>query len=140
MGADVSRPGLDLPRHAEAFALAGGDDGITAWGFDARGLVYAITELADRIAHGAFPGPLPMIEAPANRIRSVTRIFASEREDKGWFQDRSFWTRYLTMLAANRFNRFSLTLGIGYDYPYHNHVISDVYFTSPIPYLSTRRL
>ena len=135
MGADVSLPGLDLPGRAEAFALTGGDDGITAWGFDDRGLVYAITELADRIAHGSFPGPLPMIEAPANRIRSVTRIFASEREDKVWFQDRSFWTRYLTMLAANRFNRFSLTMGIGYDYPYHNHIISDVYLHFPYPYL-----
>ena len=39
------------------------------------------------------------------------------------------------MLAANRFNRFSLTLGIQYDYPYHNHIISDVYLHFPYPYL-----
>jgi hypothetical protein len=26
------------------------------------------------------------------------------------------WPRYLTMLAAQRFNRFNLSLGIGYDF------------------------
>ena len=36
-------------------------------------------------------------------------------EDKPWFYDRDFWQGYLTMLAAQRFNRFSLTLGLGYD-------------------------
>ena len=39
------------------------------------------------------------------------------------------------MLASNRFNRFALTLGMGYNYPYHNPWITDVYFYFPYPFL-----
>lgn len=129
--------GIELPMTNEAFALFGDAKEIFAWGHDARGVAYALTELADRVFHRSEPfgGKLPTIEAPANRIRSITRIFANEREDKGWFRDKSMWTAYLDMLAMNRFNRFSLTLGIQYDYPYHNNIISDVYLHFPYPYL-----
>lgn len=135
---DAGLLGVDVPRVAEAFALVEKDGGIIAWGFDARGLVYALTELADRVRHageGDLFGALPLIEQPATRIRSISRCFVSETEDKAWFNDRTFWTDYLTMLATNRFNRFSLTLGIEYDYPYHNNLISDVYLHFPYPYL-----
>src|SRR3569623_384112 len=131
--------GLEVPRAPESFALLrSGNDGV-AIGADARGLVYAVTELADRVRYPAadplFGADLPLVEAPSAKIRSISRIFASEKEDKAWLHDKSHWLAYLTMLASNRFNRFSLALGIGYDYPYHNHLMSDVYLHFPYPYL-----
>jgi hypothetical protein len=129
--------GIALPGVAESFALLREGKDIFAIGYDERGLVYALTELADRVDHAGDDlfGPLPFAEAPATKVRSITRLFVNEREDKGWFHDKSHWIGYLTMLASNRFNRFSLTLGIQYDYPYHNHIISDVYLHFPYPYL-----
>src|SRR5260221_293533 len=130
--------GLDRPQAAESFALLRVADRIAAIAADARGLVYALTELADRVQHAE--GPLfadgfPLFEAPASRVRSMCRAFTSEVEDKPWLHDRSQWIAYLDMLVANRFNRFSLSLGMGYDYPYHNQIISDVYLHFPYPYL-----
>ncbi len=74
----------------------------------------------------------PVSEHPANQIRSVGRSFASDVEDKPWFNDREFWTRYLTMLAANRFNRVNLTFGLAYDF---TRDITDCYFHFAYPFL-----
>lgn len=129
---------ITLPETAEGLALLPVAGGIVAWGFDTRGLVYALTELADRVRHaeGDLFGPdLPLVERPSARIRSIARLFCSEEEDKGWFHDRQFWHDYLSMLASQRFNRFALTLGMGYNYPYHNNFIRDVYFYFPYPFL-----
>jgi hypothetical protein len=108
-----------------------------ACGGDARGLMYALLELADRVGHADEPlaglhFPLPVVERPANPVRSVARLFVSDVEDKGWFQDRSFWPPYLSMLAAQRFNRFSLTLGLGYDF---TRQIRDAYLHFAYPFL-----
>jgi len=71
-------------------------------------------------------------EQPANRVRSIARAFVSDFEEKSWYYDKNFWREYLTTLAANRFNRFSLTFGLGYDFP--RHVTGD-YLHFPYPYL-----
>jgi len=132
---------LSPPNLPEALVLAPGKIGkqtvLVAGGSDARGLVYALLELADRVKFAA--GPLaalnavkPVAEQPANEIRSVARAFTSDVEDKAWFQDRAFWPPYLTMLAAQRFNRFNLTLGIGYDFASN---LRDCYFYFAYPFL-----
>ncbi|WP_051904218.1 hypothetical protein [Neorhizobium vignae] len=130
---------VDLPTTPESFALVRQGDSITAWGSDARGLVFALTELADRVqfaqSDDLFEGTFPLVERATARVRSMSRMFCSEQEDKVWFYDRQQWREYLSMLAANRFNRFSLALGFGYNYPYHNPWITDVYFYFPYPYL-----
>jgi hypothetical protein len=41
---------------------------------------------------------------PANEIRSISRSFCSEIEDKSWFYDQAFWLEYLTELTTHRFN------------------------------------
>nr|WP_314260753.1 hypothetical protein [uncultured Devosia sp.] len=134
---DAAAP--NYPRVTEAMALERMGDRITAWGHDTRGLVYAITELADRVRTATdedlFAGTFPLIEQPTARIRSMARLFCAEEEDKVWYYDRQQWRDYLTMLASNRFNRFALTLGMGYNYPYHNPWITDVYFYFPYPFL-----
>jgi hypothetical protein len=111
--------------------------GVNVSASDPRGYVYALTELADRVRHATDPLAAmalsaPLEEQPANTIRSIARAFVSDVEDKAWFYDRVFWRDYLTALVSNRFNRFSLTLGLGYDFP--RDVVGD-YMHFPYPYL-----
>jgi hypothetical protein len=124
----------------ESLALCPGQDGVWACGHDARGLSYALLELADRVRHASdataalavLAVPAPLTERPANQVRSVTRLFTSELEDKPWFNDREMWPAYLSMLAAQRFNRFNLALGIGYDFLRN---VTDGYFLFAYPFL-----
>ncbi len=87
------------------------------------------------IAAGALAGapalPQSTAERPANAIRSIQRLFTSEVEDKPWFYDRAMWPRYLAMLAENRFNRFNLSFGIGYDFL---RAVTDAYFLFAYPF------
>jgi hypothetical protein len=137
----ADRAGVSIPSVAESLALVAGkvrnEPILMASGSDVRGLVYGVLELADRVAHAGDPvatlrGINHSVEQPANSIRSITRLFVSDIEDKAWFNDRVFWREYLSMLIAQRFNRFSLTLGLGYDSP--NRVV-DSYFIFAYPYL-----
>jgi len=110
---------------------------LLASGFDPRGFVYAVLELADRFRLDDDPiaslrSITKVAEQPANSLRSVARCFVSDVEDKPWFNDREFWSRYLTELAAQRMNRFSLMFGIGYDF---TNGIRDCYFHFAYPFL-----
>jgi hypothetical protein len=121
----------------EALALCQAKGSIWACGYDARGLMYALLELADRARHSddplaALAVPKPVTESPANSVRSVTRLFTSEIEDKPWYNDREMWPAYLSMLAAQRFNRFNLAFGIGYDFLTS---VTDAYFLFAYPFL-----
>ncbi len=133
------------PNEAEALAIApgrlGARDLLVASGADARGLMYAVTELADAVAHtGNAATALPsgnqqgvaLVERPANKIRSVMRMFVSDVEDKAWYNDRDFWRSYLTTLATQRFNRFNLAFGLGYDSP---SGVRDTYLYFAYPFL-----
>jgi hypothetical protein len=137
----LGRSGAALPDHPEALAILAGRWNqrpvLLACGRDAGGLMYALLELADRVAHADQPLAAldvrrPVVERPANPIRSVARLFTSDVEDRAWFHDRAFWPPYLGMLAAQRFNRFSLTLGLGYDFPKD---IRDAYLHFAYPFL-----
>ena len=106
-------------------------------GIHQSGFNYALTDLAGEIA--SVDDPIASLSAdrsveehPANRIRGIGRLFCSDIEDKPWYNDKGFWQRYLTMLASNRFNRFHLALGLGYD---TSHNILDSYFYFPYPFL-----
>jgi hypothetical protein len=133
--------GASVPGVPEALGLVRGKSEnrpvLLACGSDARGQVYALLELADRVRLAGDPLAAlrevrHTVERPANVVRSVARFFVSDVEDKPWFYDREFWGRYLTMLTAQRFNRFSLTLGIGYDFTSN---IRDCYFHFAYPFL-----
>jgi len=93
----------------EALALCQGKEGVWACGHDARGLTYALLELADRVRHARDPiaslaVPKQIAERPANTVRSITRLFTSDIEDKPWYNDREMWPAYLSMLATQCFN------------------------------------
>ncbi len=132
------RSSLTLPTAPESFALVPDAPGtLYACAPDARGLAYALTELADRVRYSAEPLralrlPVPEVATPANAVRAISRCFQSETEDKPWFHDRAFWDAYLSMLAAQRFNRFALTFGLAYDFTRN---VTDSYFHFAYPFL-----
>lgn len=135
------RAATSIPPAAESLVLVAGqvrkEPVVLVSGSDVRGLVYGTLELTDRIRHAQDPVATlrvidRVVEHPANPIRSITRLFVSDVEDKPWFNDRSFWTNYLSMLISQRFNRFSLTLGLGYDLP---RDVRDSYFLFAYPFL-----
>ncbi len=137
----LKEQGVDMPNASEAFVFSHGTmhdrDVLLLAGSDVRGIVYGLLELADRAYYSETPlqalkSTPQQVEKPANQIRSIMRLFVSEIEDKPWYYDKEFWTEYLTMLATNRFNRFSLTLGLGHDAPYS---VRDSYFIFAYPYL-----
>jgi hypothetical protein len=131
----------EIPDTAEALGLvpirSGDKQILLACGYDVSGLVYALLELVDRIKYSNDPIDSisihkPVVEQPANVIRSVNRLFVSEIEDKPWYYDREMWKEYLTMLAIPRINRFNLSFGIGYDFLQN---ITDAYFLFAYPFL-----
>src|SRR5690606_14184957 len=102
---------IDLPAAPESFAIFrdGTPDRIVVYGADLRGLIYAITELADRVRFSrslsdAFDLPVDLVQRPTAAVRSVSKSFQSEIEDLSWFHDRSGWEAYLTHLVTHRFN------------------------------------
>ncbi len=130
-----------LAKTAEALAITPGRQPdrqvlhVTAT--DPRGLTYALLELADRLHHTENPFDAleirtAILEQPANQIRGVMKSFVSDVEDKPWYNDRAQWPAYLTMLATNRFNRFHLAFGVGYDF---TREIRDCYFHFAYPFL-----
>ena len=133
--------GVSVPDDAEALGLIPGklnnQDVLLVCGSDVRGLVYAMLELTDQVIHtenlaNVLAPKTPVIEKPVTPIRSIARLFTSDVEDKSWFNDKAFWRRYLSMLIAQRFNRFTLTLGLGYN---SNRGLRDTYFYFPYPFL-----
>jgi len=133
--------GVILPTDADSLALVpgeiGGRDLLLATGPDARGLVYAVLELADRVRHAdrvsqALEIDAPIVERPASPIRGIAKLQVSEVEDLPWFYDREGWRRYLTMLATQRFNRLHLAFGIGHDFLRN---VLDAYLLFPYPFL-----
>lgn len=133
---------------AEGFRLAPGQvrlgsgraPAVLVSAIDARGFVYGLLELAERVQFGGDEkGALgglriehALEERPANETRSVGRYFCCELEDKPWYYDKEFWRGYLDTLVASRFNRFCLAFGLEYDFP---RGVTDDYFHLPYPYL-----
>ena len=142
MAGELLRPsGIKIPAVPEALGLVTVNrDGRTlllACGQDERGLIYALLELADRVQHSERPlmalqVPEPVVEQPANSIRSLSRLFVSDVEDKPWYNDREMWPKYFTHLATQRFSRFNLSFGIGYDFL---QKVTDAYFLFAYPFL-----
>ena len=138
--AALAKTAVALKSAPECLALApstyGGRPILLACGSDTRGLMYALLELTDRVQNAsdamqALAVEKPVAEEPFNAIRSVGRLFVSDVEDKPWFNDREMWPAYFSMLAAQRFNRFNLSLGIGYDF-FRN--VEDAYFLFAYPF------
>jgi hypothetical protein len=117
----------------ESFALTPGKfAGMPATfvsGSDVRGYVYGLLEMAERVRFAADARTALCSEFWSGR-QAVGAIFAVTGQSVALGQD--FWLGYLDLLAACRFNRFSLAFGLEYDFP--RGVTSD-YLHFPYPYL-----
>lgn len=126
---------------AESVLIAPGHLGHTpallVAGSGQRGFVYGLLELAERVRFGADTNAAlhlneAIADSPANRVRQVSRYFCSEIEDKPWYYEKDFWSEYLDLIVASRFNRFTLAYGLEYDFP---KGVTDDYLHFPYPYL-----
>ncbi|WP_433297365.1 hypothetical protein ACQPZQ_18430 [Pseudonocardia sp. CA-142604] len=132
--------GTEMPATPESFLIVGEGRQVTVVGTDATGLVYALLELADRVAYAdnpieALTGIGAETASPAVPVRGIVRSFSSVDEDLPWFHDRAFWEEYLSWLAAARFNRFHLALGMQYNYGADRHGATDNYLCFAYPFL-----
>jgi hypothetical protein len=139
--AALTAAGVALPDAAESLALLpttyAGRAVTVATGRDARGLTYALLELADRVEHASDPVAAlhlsaAIVERPANQIRGINRLFVSDVEDLPWFLDRHGWLKYLDMLATHRYNRLHIAFGIGHDFL---RGVLDAYLLFAYPFL-----
>jgi len=137
----LSHSAVPAPAAPESLVIVpasfAGRSGLLTCGADSRGLTYALLELTDRMLLQDAPTRAlsfgaPHIERPHNALRGIARMFVSDIEDKPWFNDREFWPPYLSMIAAQRFNRFQLTLGLGYD---SLRGVTDAYLLFAYPFL-----
>jgi hypothetical protein len=128
---------------AESFAMAwlslAGTDTLAIVGADTAGLVYALLELSDILRCTDNPTTAlttvpTRYEHPHVAVRSLSRMFSCRQIDTAWFHDRAFWDEYLTELAMQRFNRFSLGFGLAYDYLIDKQV-TDNYFCFLYPFV-----
>jgi hypothetical protein len=94
-------------RGQRAFVLYGADD---------RGLMYAALDAADRAswtpeAADPFTAIPDREERPHTAERSLSMYTMNRAYWESRFYDERYWTRYLDMLAANRFNRLLIIFG-----------------------------
>jgi hypothetical protein len=129
-------PTAGLPAMPESYAVLRVDGEVVVVSNDEVGLRCGVLELADRVAAGEdLAGTAPFAEQPAVPVRGVVRSFSSVDEDLSWYHDKQFWTEYLTWLAASRFNRFHLALGMQYNYGADRHGATDSYLCFAYPFL-----
>lgn len=87
-------------------------------GFDDTGLMYALLDIADRIGWSS-DAKAPLSEAkeitekPDARERAVSIYTMNRAYWESRFYDEAYWTKYLDVLAKNRFN--SLVVIFGYE-------------------------
>jgi hypothetical protein len=94
-------------RGQRVFVVCGADD---------RGLMYAALDAADRTswtpdAADPFAAIPDRDERPHTAERSLSMYTMNRAYWESRFYDERYWTRYLDMLAANRFNRLLIIFG-----------------------------
>lgn len=87
-------------------------------GADARGLMYALLDVADRVGWAASAGPLfgevrDAEETPYAPERALSLYTFNRAYWESRFYDEAYWARYLDVLAQNRFD--SLVVIFGYE-------------------------
>jgi hypothetical protein len=123
-----------VPRDAESLLVQrvawNGADAVAICGADDRGLMYAVLDIADQIRlapdGAAAMARIPdAAESPDVAERSVTRMLMNRAVVEEYFYSEEYWDAYLTMLARNRYNTFTLMMGYG----------AAGYFEPPYPFL-----
>lgn len=84
-------------------------------GFDDRGVMYGLLDVANRITWADKQNPLSKVreitEKPAVAERAVSVYTMNRSYWESRFYDEVYWTRYFDMLASDRFNMFTIICG-----------------------------
>lgn len=84
-------------------------------GFDDRGVMYGLLDVANRIIWADKQHPLSKVreitEKPAVAERAVSVYTMNRSYWESRFYDEIYWRRYFDMLAADRFNMFTIICG-----------------------------
>ena len=129
----IKSSGLQMPDIAESLLIKHIDwnnrKALLVSGKDDRGLMYALLDIADRIGwRSDQENPLSEVkdtlEKPEVAERSLSIYTMSRSHFESFFFNEAYWSRYLDMLAQNRFNTFALLFAYG----------SSGYFAPPYPY------
>jgi hypothetical protein len=124
--------GIAAPEGSEALLIRHtgykGKELILVSGSDARGLMYGLLDVADRIGWAKDSGnPFEKVKSISEKPEVVERALSIYTMNKAvfesFFYDESYWAEYLDMMASNRFNTFALLFG------YEN----SGYFSPPYP-------
>ncbi|WP_437228591.1 hypothetical protein SH661x_000982 [Planctomicrobium sp. SH661] len=90
-------------------------------GRDPRGTAYALYEIAEAIRTA--PSGTAIADAVRERrespflaVRSVTQQLFNQDLEREWYESEEYWHWYFGMLARNRFNNYSMTLGHNTNY------------------------
>jgi hypothetical protein len=111
---------IDLPAGPEALVVhhlqRGGKPAWLLAGSDARGLMYAARDTADRVGWGTgrdepFRDVHDTVEHPAVHERAISLYTMNRAYWESRFHDAAYWDRYLDTLARNRFNTLVLIFG-----------------------------
>ena len=109
-----------LPKTAEALTISkitfNKKPVVVINGFDDRGVMYGLADVADRISWAAkgqniFSKVKEISERPAVTERAVSIYTMNRRYWESRFYDEAYWTRYFDMLAGDRFNMFTIIFG-----------------------------
>lgn len=112
----------DVPKSAEALKIWNTSlEKKPVWvigGSDDRGLMYGLLDVADRVGWSTDPkSPMSVVkeitEKPDVPERAVSLYTMNRAYWESRFYDEAYWTRYLDMLAQNRFN--SMVVIFGYE-------------------------
>jgi len=91
---------------------------LTVSGSDERGLMYTLLDVTDRISSTSdtsdpFSKIVPGNETPEVVTRAISLYTMNRAYWESRFYDEKYWTRYMDMLATNRFN--SMVVIFGYE-------------------------
>jgi hypothetical protein len=91
----------------------GGRNVLVAAGADDTGLMYALLEIAEEVRtspspDGWFAAVREVKESPLVPVRSMAVLLHSEDLEKDWYYSKEYWEEYFAMLAADRWNTFTL--------------------------------
>jgi hypothetical protein len=133
----LEKEGVDLPAAAEALTVRKirwkGKPALIVGGYDDKGLMYALLDVADRIGWSDDPSePFRHVRdvssAPDIKERGLAMYTMNRAYWESRFYSENFWTRYFDMMAQNRFNMLEILFGyenggfMAPCYPYFFHV------------------
>ena len=115
----LRQAGSRLPVGPESIAIARGRfqgrPALILAGGDARGVMYAALDTADRVAWSTGPDPFQYVRGTVEKPYLAQRGVSMYTMQRAYFEsklyDEQYWIRYFDLLAASRINSFVVIFG-----------------------------